>query len=220
MELKGKKISFLGDSITEGVGVENIADNRYDNVIKRTCGLCEVCNYGISGTRLAHQSAASEKPRFDLCFCGRAYDLDPESDIIVVFGGTNDYGHGDAPFGEMKDKTPDTFTGAVDFLMTLLKTEYSGKQIVFMTPARRAGDKAVSEHPSKRPDARELYAYVDVIVKKGCEHGIPVLNLYENLGIDPNIDAEMEKYTADGLHFNDLGHSMIAERLIDFLKQI
>ena len=31
MELKGKTINFLGDSITEGVGVSDIQNNRYDN---------------------------------------------------------------------------------------------------------------------------------------------------------------------------------------------
>ena len=35
MELKGKIVDFLGDSITEGVGVTDRATNRYDNVMKR-----------------------------------------------------------------------------------------------------------------------------------------------------------------------------------------
>ena len=42
MELKGKIIDFLGDSITEGHSVEDIPNNRYDNVLKRLCGLKEV----------------------------------------------------------------------------------------------------------------------------------------------------------------------------------
>ena len=35
MDLKGKTINFLGDSITEGCGVTDIEANRYDNVIKK-----------------------------------------------------------------------------------------------------------------------------------------------------------------------------------------
>ena len=35
MDLKGKTINFLGDSITEGCGVSDVEANRYDNVIKR-----------------------------------------------------------------------------------------------------------------------------------------------------------------------------------------
>lgn len=32
MTLEGKIIDFLGDSITEGVGVEDCENNRYDNI--------------------------------------------------------------------------------------------------------------------------------------------------------------------------------------------
>ncbi|MBR5633064.1 MAG: SGNH/GDSL hydrolase family protein [Clostridia bacterium] len=66
MELQGKIIDFLGDSITEGVGVTDKVNNRYDNVLRREYGLKETYNYGIGGTRLAHQSKPSAKPRHDL----------------------------------------------------------------------------------------------------------------------------------------------------------
>lgn len=52
--------------------------------------LREAYNYGIGGTRLAHQYVPSEKPRYDVCFCGRAYNIDRESDLIVVYGGVNE----------------------------------------------------------------------------------------------------------------------------------
>lgn len=114
MELKGKTINFLGDSITEGVGVSDINNNRYDNRLKSLLGLKKVNNYGIGGTRIAHQYFPSEKPRYDLCFCGSAYNMDKGADVIVVYGGVNDYIHGDACFGKLKDKTPATFCGVVD----------------------------------------------------------------------------------------------------------
>ena len=123
MDLKNKRIAFLGDSITEGVGVADIPHNRYDNVLKSLLELDRTFNYGISGSRIAHQhKATADCPRFDLCFCGRAYNIDRSADVIVVFGGTNDYGHGDAAFGNYGDATPDTFCGGVRFLLTLLKT--------------------------------------------------------------------------------------------------
>ena len=56
--------------------------------------LKKVNNYGIGGTRIAHQNVPSEKPRYDLCFCGRAYNMERNADIIVVYGGVNDYIHG------------------------------------------------------------------------------------------------------------------------------
>lgn len=51
MELKNKKINFLGDSITEGVGT-SCRENIYLNVLAREYGLAEARNYGISCTRL------------------------------------------------------------------------------------------------------------------------------------------------------------------------
>lgn len=224
MNLGGKNVVFLGDSITEGVGVADIENCRYDNRLKKMLNLGQVHNYGIGGTRLAHQSVPSEKPRFDLCFCDRAYNLDKNADLIVVYGGVNDWIHGDAPFGEMTDTTPATFCGGVDFLMRLLKSEYEGIPVVFMTPAHANFDGMTDAHPStrkvKKPDARALVSYVDVIEKKGSEYGIPVLNLYRNLGIDPNRPADKEKYTADGLHFNDEGHAVLAKCLAEFLKAL
>lgn len=224
MKLEGKIIDFLGDSITEGVGVTDIENCRYDNVIKKRCNLKATYNYGIGGTRLAHQSVPSEKPRHDLCFCGRAYDLNKEADIIVVYGGVNDYLHGDAPIGTMDDTTPTTFCGAVDWLMNLLKTEYADKTIVFMTPAhchyQNIPDSVPTNRPIKRSDALPLVEYVKIIEERGKKHNIPVLNLYEKLGIDPNIKEHWEKYTVDGLHFNDAGQAFIAERLIEFLEAL
>ena len=223
MELKGKIIDFLGDSITEGSGVSNL-ENRYDNRLAKMCELKAVYNYGIGGTRIAHQTRPSEKPRFDLCFCGRAYNINRSADIVVVYGGVNDYLHGDAPFGQEGDTTPATFCGGVFFLMNLLKTNFEGKTVVFMSPAhcyyKEVSDKVVSPRPMKHPTSMPLRNYVEVIKATGKKLGIPVLDLMENLGIDPNDPTDRANFTVDGLHFNDAGHEYIAKALEKFLKAL
>lgn len=223
MELKGKIINFLGDSITEGVGVTD-PENRYDNRLQKLLELAEVHNYGIGGTRIAHQEKPSDPPVFDLCFCGRAYRLNPAADVIVVYGGVNDYMHGDAHFGEMSDKTPATFCGAVEYLMNALKELYPHAKTVFMTPAHVCHNGNSDAYPfpgeMKKPDAKPLAAYVKVIEEKAHAHDIPVLNLYEKLPIDPNRPEDSERYTVDGLHFNDEGHGVLANLLADFLRGI
>ena len=224
MELKGKIVTFFGDSITEGVGVTDIENCRYDNIIHRRFELAEHYNYSVSGSRLAHQSVPSEKPRYDLCFCGRAYDLNKSADLIIVYGGVNDYIHGDAYFGAMEDKTPSTYCGAVYFLMNFLKTEYPNASIVFMTPAhmklRGDSDRLVSPRPIKKPDAKPLAAYGEVIKARGAELGVHVLDLFEKLPIDPNDPADFEKYTTDGLHLNDEAQKILAQVLGDFLEAL
>lgn len=224
MKIEGKVINFLGDSITEGTGVTDVANNRYDNVICREYKLKANNNYGIGGTRLAHQGKPSEKPRYDLCFCGRAYNLDPSADITVVYGGVNDYIHGDAPIGSPEDTTPATFWGGVNFIMNLLKENFKDKPVVFLTPARMClhgvSDETVSARPMKRSDAMPLVNYVEIIKEAGKAHGIPVLDMYHTLPINPNLPEHSEKYTVDGLHFNDAGHQIIAKHVAEFLMSL
>lgn len=224
MEIKGFKVNFLGDSITEGVGVTDQA-NRYDNIIKRECNLSQANNYSISGSRLAHQIHPSEKPRYDLCFCGRAYDMDESADMVIVYGGVNDYIHGDAPFGSIGDKTPATFCGGVYFLMKYLSDIYPSKPIVFFTPARcflrkEVDDRIVSTHAKKLPGGKPLIEYAKVIKETAKEFGVYILDLYNDLGLDPHDEQIFEKYTVDGLHFNDAGHQKIAELFKDFIQAI
>ena len=217
MNTKGLVINFLGDSITEGIGVEDITNNRFDNVLKELCGLKEVRNYGIGGTRIAHQSRPSPKAWWDLNFCGRAERMAPDADVVVVFGGTNDYGHGDAPLGQIADTGRDSFCGAVRSLMEILTCRYPEAKVIFMTPARRPRDENPSDSPNRYVPGVPLKAYVDAIKEIGKEFPVSILDLYADLGINPNQESDRITYTADGVHFNDAGHRVIAERLRDFL---
>lgn len=65
-----------------------------------------------------------------------------------------------------------------------------------------------------------LLGYVSIIKETAKLFDIPVLGLYEKLGIDPTLPEVKEKYTSDGLHFNDAGHHVIAERLGEFLLSL
>ena len=218
MELQGKVISFLGDSITEGARVEN-KDNVFVNRLQRMCGLKRANNYGIGGTRIARQySPTVEKPRHDLDFCGRCLNMDKESDIIVVFGGTNDFGHGDAPFGEFTDRTPDTFYGACHYLFENLIKGYPGATIVVMTPTHRLSE----DEPVKgnRRSTEKLSGYVRAIREVAEYYSLPLLDLYAHGGIQPRVDVQREMYMPDGLHPNDAGHGLIAERLAGFLRAL
>jgi len=211
MELWGKKIAFLGDSITEGTGVSDCENNRYDNRIGAALGLSAVYNHGIGGTRLAHKSVPSEKPRYDLTFCGRVYNLERDADVIVVFGGTNDYGHGDAPLGEMSDRTPWTFYGALHCLFFGLVTRYPESTIVIMTPLHRE---------SEDMDTPGLHAYAKAIREVAEYYSLPVLDLWASSGIQPKVPAIRQRYFADHVHPNDNGHAVVANKLKRFLENL
>ena len=225
MDIKGFKVNFLGDSITEGVGVSDVQNCRYDNRIKNMLELSAINNYSVSGSRLAHQTIPSANPKYDLCFCGRAYGMDQTADMVIVYGGVNDYIHGDAPFGEIGDTVPTTYCGGVYFLMNYLRETYKDKPIIFMTPARcylrlQVDDLIPSTHAAKRIEGKPLKFYVDAILEIAKQFDVKVLNLYDNLGVDPHIPEQFEKYTIDGLHFNDEGHALLAEKLKNFIEAL
>ena len=211
MELKGIKANFLGDSITEGVGVP---EKKYAfwNVLKERYGLGTARCYGIGGTRIARQQSPSAHPHWDRDFCSRVADMDPDADLVVVFGGTNDFGHGDAPFGTPDDRTENTFWGACHVLMRSLIEKYPSATIVFMTPLHR-----LEEKKADRPDVPCLAEYVRVIREVAAFYGIPVMDLYANSNINPQIPAQKALYAPDGLHPNVAGAARIAERLGNFL---
>ena len=117
-------ICFLGDSITEGAGVSNIAENRYDNRLKKAYGLKANNNYGIGGTRLARTTVPNVYHRLDIDFNLRVPLFDKNVDKFFVFGGTNDFGHGSAPMGKEGDYDEYTFHGAVNKLFSTLLGMY------------------------------------------------------------------------------------------------
>ena len=137
MELQGKIIHFLGDSITEGVGVSH-PSKIYHALLKEAYGLKAANNYGISGTCLADRRTPLDIESFNRHFVSRVEDMDPVADVIVVFGGTNDFGHGEVVMGSPNDRTPDTFYGACHHLYRTLIDKYPTIPIVIMTPLHRA----------------------------------------------------------------------------------
>ena len=212
MEIKNKKINFLGDSITEGVGVSS-PEFMYVEVFAKKFEPAVARNYGIGGTRFAKQiNPTVNNPRFDLDFCSRVTEMDEDADIVVVFGGTNDFGHGDAPFGCFEDRTPDTFYGACHTLMTSLIERYPEANIVFMTPLHRATETRKNREP--------LSSFVKVIKEVAEFYSIPVLDLYSTAGIQPQLDIHKKKFAPDGLHPNNAGAEKIADRLGAFLHSL
>ena len=218
MEIVDKKINFLGDSITEGVGASTI-ENDYVNVFARISG-AEVRNYGISGTRIARQIGIPEEEWERVnrnFFTNRVDEMDADADIVVVFGGTNDFGHGDAPLGSMTDRTDCTFYGALHVLCNQLLNRYPNALIVFMTPLHRLGENDALNNAAVRAVA-PLSRYVEIIKEVAQYYSLPVLDLYSMSGIQPNVEIIRQKYMPDGLHPCDEGMEKIAKLLYAFLK--
>ena len=215
MNLQNAVINFLGDSITEGMGA-SAEENRFTDVLALEFGLKAANNYGISGSRIARQQAMTQE-RADRDFCLRMDEMDLAADAVVVFGGTNDYGHGDAPLGVMADRTPDSFYGACHYLMNGLLSRYPGKPVLIVTPLRRINENN-PRGSRKLQDVAPLRVYRDILLEVAFYYALPVLDLYASSGIQPENPIILQSLLPDGLHPNDAGHTLIARRIGSFLQ--
>ena len=216
MELKGTKINFLGDSITEGAGTSS-PDRMFTMLIEREYGaICQ--NYGIGGTRIARQKTATVE-KWDRDFISRVPEMDADADIVVVFGGTNDFGHGDAPLGTMSDRTPYTFYGALHCLYTALTEKYPGVPVVILTPLHRLNEDSPKGDNKPEP-VGTLKEYVNIIREVAEYYSFPVLDLFKESGLQPKVPVLQQKYIPDGLHPNDDGNAILAHKIARFLEML
>ena len=218
MELKNKKILFLGDSITEGAGSSSV-EKRFTDLVAADTGAVSV-NYGIGGTRIARQIKLSDNPRWEQDFISRVATMDAEADVVVVFGGTNDWGHGDAALGDFESRDVYTFYGALHVLYKSLIEKYPSATIVILTPLHRVGENDRKVDPARPNNVRLLKEYVDAIREVAEYYSLPVLDLYKVSGLQPEVQVIKETYMPDGLHPNDAGYRILANKVIAFLKSV
>ena len=215
MQLKDKTIVFLGDSITAGIGVSSM-EKRYSDVFAAMTG-CRSINYGVSGTRYAKKKLPSARREYDRDFISRVPEM-TGADIVVVFGGSNDFAHGDTPLGQLEDRDPYTFYGACHVLYSSLIEKYPEATIVVLTPLHRLGeDRTINELGIP---CENLHEFVRAEKRVAEYYSLPVLDLYAVSGIQPAVPILREKYMRDGLHPTDAGALRIAERLKGFLESL
>ena len=219
MKLEGAVINFLGDSITEGHGTSTPDfRNRFSDLMVTQYGLKKANNYGIGGTRIARQHQPDPNNAYDRDFCARYESMDPNADAVVVFGGTNDFGHGDAPLGTPQDRTPYTFYGACHTLFSGLLKRYPGKPVLIVTPLRRGNEDDPRGDGFKAVPTAPLRTYRDIILEVAKCYSLPVLDLFMDSGFVTFIPEVRQALIPDGLHPNDAGHAILCRRIAEALK--
>ncbi len=203
------KIAFLGDSITVGCGSSALEFN-YVNQVGQALG-CEVINYGIGGTTIARQTKGSQFHEYDIDFNLRTILLDKTADKIFVFGGTNDFGHGDAVMGNKGDYDPFTFHGAVNMLFSTLIGMYGKQNVIVVLPLKR-----FNMNKANSVTGKVLSDYVDVIKYYVDLYGLKCMDLF-NQSFDMPPEGQSE-FFIDGLHPNDRGYKILAEKFCEFIK--
>lgn len=211
----GKKANFLGDSITYGAYTPVGGSSPSERATKRYCEIaCEllgiaVCrNYGASGTSISATSTIAPESAMST----RYSNMDNDADLIVVAGGTNDYGT-DVVLGTIADTTDVSFYGALNVLCNGLQTKYLGKRIVFITPIHRANEGANSAGATLDQYRQAIYD-----VAKGV-YGFAVID-GEQMGISCANSTFKGTYIYDGLHPNPPGHEVYGKALAHALNAV
>lgn len=210
-----KKINFLGDSITEGACAEQ-PHNMYSYLVSEHFH-AEECNFGISGTRIARQFTPSTPDiGNDETFIERAVKMPKDADFTFCMGGTNDYGHGDAPLGKFGDTNSASFYGAMDELTDYLKREF-GEKLCFVLPLYRYNQENVYGDGRKKTAGATLLEYIEAEKQVLDKYGVEYLDLSRYFP-EPKTNAG-DEITADGLHPNIKGHKLLADLLIEYLEK-
>ena len=89
-----------------------------------------------------------------------------------------------------------------------------------VTPLHRINEDNPKGDGNKQSNVGVLKTYVDIIREVAEYYSLPVLDLYKNSGMQPKVSVIRETYIPDGLHPNDKGHKIIAEKICEFLKTI
>lgn len=126
-------------------------------------------------------------------------------DLVVVFGGINDY-ISNVPFGDNPGETSITtyFKPAVDYFFNYLIENFNNARIIILSPLR-----TYATYRNQAGKYQTEYAqYIRDVAKSYC---LPILNLTEESGFMPFIQSYRNKWTIvpagfdthDGVHPNE-----------------
>ena len=240
----GKRVCFLGDSITEGVGGIK-AGERYFDLLGAEFGF-EACGYGVNGASFLDLMKQAEKMRAD---------HGDDVDAIFILAGTNNY-YGAMPLGSWFDEsveivvaqrnddgTPkieerrtkrkfsfdkNTFRGSINTVMSYLRHNYAAKQIVLMTPIHRA----FATFGPANIQYNELYSnsiglfigdYVEAVREASSLWSAELIDLHRISGLFPLYDESAGYFLnseTDRLHPNQLGNMRMARAIASKLPSI
>lgn len=235
-----KKLACLGDSITNGQDPTDPAGAKVISFpwrvqLRDKCGFLNVKNYGANGRMI---SAVRPGDPNTVSFIEMVKTMDTNVDMVTVLGGINDFASG-LPLGEFKAVKPEgadgygvtTFYGAVQTLYEALKGKYTDIPIVVINMLNgnngtagtggQAGTGAIGGAEKIGVTVQEgMGLYREAIRVCARHYGFPILELQDVVGFDVFVETDKTTYIPDGLHPNQAGHNLMAEKIADFINKL
>lgn len=197
-----KKWVCIGDSLT---AVNATASEKYHNLIANKTGI-NVVNLGVGGTGYK-KSFDGNGP-----FMDRVSSIPLDSDVVTVFGSGNDGGY---TIGTPSDTGTDTLCGCINTTIGLIFDRIPTCHLGVITPTPWG-----SYNPAD--DTNWMAQYSEAIVEICKRWGVPCLDLYHCSNLRPWVTSfkEIAYSNADGVHPNNLGHSIFAPMIESFLDSL
>ena len=220
-EKYAKTIAFFGDSITAGSGTNKCYHEYITSAYGYTClnygygGSGYVTSYtgttGLHGTGEPGRGVANSSGAFTPNNVrARLAEADPSAlDAVVIFAGTNDWSH-------RVDLT--AFAEELDTTFDYYQNNFGVVPLLVMTPIHRLNDTT--------PEGKTLADYVDIIVQKCKEHGIPCVDAFSMSGLQPNNEGNRAIFFPrddsgnDGIHPNHIAHQRLLRVIGETLNGI
>ena len=188
---EGKTISIVGDSISAG---------SYPSMLGTISGAI-IDNNAVSGSLLVNKGKT---------MISQLSEISDDADLIIVFGGTNDYWHKSVQIGELSSTDSTTFLGALDYYLSYLETNHPDAEYLFVFPADQTfgGDSSDTDFGyGTLGDFRD--AFIEFCTARGVNH--------LDLGTS---EYDCSVHSGDGVHPNTAGHQVIAEAIYEYIADI
>ena len=204
---KGKKICAYGDSVTE--------QNKWQSYVSSYFG-CSFYNKGVGGTTVTQVNSSTNHMSGDT----RIETIPTDSDVILVFGGHNDWSSASINIGDIKTDALSesvSFKSAFALMLKKIQTRCPNAKIITMTPVGGRTEES-STNQDKQFYIRDLCMtdFADAVKEVSAYYGIPCIDINANSGINT---LNHTTYIADLIHPNVEGGKLIANEVINGLKR-
>ncbi len=197
-DFSGKKITFLGDSITYGVGSTTVIEGQrksYVYFLQEVLG-CEVKSYCVPGGCIGRYS--------DFIVPSFTSSIPDDTDILVVMAGFNDFSNFN---GNYSDDSMDegSFKGEVNYFMNILRNHVPDKPIYFVTIYQNVCEDGNESVP--------LVKFMNYIKEAAPNYDIRIIDLYGEGFMDNHDDTSQLAYFNDVIHPNENGYMLLGHHI-------
>ena len=215
------KITILGDSITTAANLdeEEQAKYAYPVVLQEILGCKEILNLGIGGSSVSSCGNYAMVDRWS--------DIPKDSDIIIVFGGSNDclfqnkWEYGNIEYDSRMNGG--TFCGDLDELCSEIEYEYRTmnsenycKLLYINPPSTILNDGVYAIDPGNMVQQKAFAEAINAIVPA---YGFEVIDLYNNNILNSHDWDVNQQFMPDGIHPNEEGYRILAEHIASQIIQ-